>query len=317
MTETIDQAQPADLKELLRRLTQSYPALSPQLRLAAKRVLDQPEDVAMKSMRGLASDAKVPPSTMVRLAKSTGFASYDEFRRIFQDALRSRGTDLVARAEWLQRLPAGGRSAEVAGAMASAVLGNVEALYRVNSIPAFEAAAELLRSAGMVTFIGVGGMHAIARYAHYVARMALADVRLAQPAMAAMIDELVDLQQNDAVVILSVAPYAAETVRTAEFAKRRGAKLLSITQPFVAGRAARRCAVAGAGDLAAVFPFAGRHDRADRNLDRSHRLPQRPQCARPHRPGGPAPAGRGRVLDAEKVEVRKSAVLDRNDQSHG
>ena len=229
MTETLDHAPPADLKELLRRLTQTYPSLSPQLRLAAKRVLDQPEDVAMKSMRGLASDAEVPPSTMVRLAKSAGFVSYDEFRRIFQDALRAGGTDLVARAEWLQRLPAGGRSSEVVGSMAAAILGNVEALYRTNSVGALEAAACQLQKAASVTFIGVGGMHAIARYAHYVARMALPDVRLAEPQMATMIDELVDLRPDDAVVILSVTPYAAETVRTAEFVKRRGARLLSIT----------------------------------------------------------------------------------------
>ena len=229
MTDTIDDAPPADLKELLRRLTQGFPSLSPQLRQAAKRVLDQPEDVAMKSMRGLAADADVPPSTMVRLAKSAGFSSYDDFRRIFQDALRAGGTDLVARAEWLQRLPAGGRSSEVVGAMASAILGNVETLYRINGVSTIEAAAEMLRSAHHVTFIGVGGMHAIARYAHYVARMALPEVRLAQPEMATMIDELVDLQPKDAVVILSVQPYATETVRTAEFVKRRGAKLLSIT----------------------------------------------------------------------------------------
>jgi len=220
---------PADLKDLLDRLTRAFPELPPQLRLAAKVVLEQPQDVAMLSMRGLATSAEVPPSTMVRLAKVIGFASYDEFRAIFQQAIRAGGSDLVSRAEWLQRLPEGGRAAEVGAAMATAILGNIESAYRANSMEVIGRAAELLRTAARVTIVGVGGMHAIAAYFHYVARMALPDVRLAQPAMASMIDELAAVGDTDVVVILSVEPYATETVRTAEFVARRGAQLLAIT----------------------------------------------------------------------------------------
>ncbi len=71
--DTAVSAPPSELKDLLHRLTCAYPELPPQLRQAAKRVLDQPEDVAMLSMRGLATGAEVPPSTMVRLAKAIGF----------------------------------------------------------------------------------------------------------------------------------------------------------------------------------------------------------------------------------------------------
>ncbi len=108
--------------------------------------------------------------------------------------------------------------------MAKAILGNIEAAYRGQQHGGDRrAAAELLRKAPRVTIVGVGGMHAIAAYFHYVARMALADVRLAQPAMASMIDELASgRRRGDVVVILSVEPYATETVRTAEFVARRG-----------------------------------------------------------------------------------------------
>ncbi|NNF78676.1 MAG: MurR/RpiR family transcriptional regulator, partial [Rhizobiales bacterium] len=51
------------MQDLIDRLSENYPQLSPQLRLAAKHVLDQPEDVALKSMRSVAADAGVAPST--------------------------------------------------------------------------------------------------------------------------------------------------------------------------------------------------------------------------------------------------------------
>ena len=216
---------------LLERLTRDYPALSPRLKLAARRILDHPQDVALKSMRALAADAKTPPSTMVRLARAAGFPSYESFRRVFQDALRSAGGDFLSRAQWLQALNETGADGTkgVVGAMAAAVLGNVEEAYRSADLSALAAAADLLRASRRVHVVGVGGMHAIAAYGHYVARMALPDVRLAEPVMAAMIDELADLGPDDAVLLLSVAPYATETVKVAEFAAARGSHLVILT----------------------------------------------------------------------------------------
>ena len=216
---------------LLERLTRDYPTLSPRLKLAARRVLDYPQDVALKSMRALAADAKTPPSTMLRLARAAGFASYESFRGVFQAALRSTGSDFLSRAQWLQTLNETGADGTngVVGAMAAAVLGNVEEAYRSADLVALAAAADLLRTSRRVHVVGVGGMHAIAAYGHYVARMALADVRLAEPVMAAMIDELADLGPDDAVLLLSVAPYATETVKVAEFTAARGSRLVVLT----------------------------------------------------------------------------------------
>jgi DNA-binding MurR/RpiR family transcriptional regulator len=191
--------------------------------------LERPEDVAIRSMRSLAADAGVPPSTMVRLAKAAGFESYEAFRGVFQAAVRSAGTDLVTRAEWLQQLPEGGRAAQVLGGMAGAILANLEQAFRGNELASLKEAADALRAARRTYCVGVGGMHPLAAYLHYVARMALPDVRLAEPAMASMIDELADLEEKDAAVILSVEPYAAETIRTAEFVAGRGACLIAVT----------------------------------------------------------------------------------------
>lgn len=227
-----------ELKDLLEQVTRDFPMLSPQLKQAARHVLDAPEDVALKSMRALASDACVPPSTMVRLARAAGFQSYDGFRAIFQHAMRSARTDFGSRAEWLQKLPEGGRDNQVIGGMAEAILRNAEQTFRGNDMAVMSRAADRLREARRVYVIGVGGMHPLAAYLYYVSRMALPDVRLAQPAMAAMIDELTEIGPEDAAVILSVEPYATETVRAAEFVCRRKASLVALTDSRAAPVAA-------------------------------------------------------------------------------
>ena len=92
---------------LSRQIADIFPRLSPQLQRAAHHVLQRPDDVALKSMRKVAADAEVHPSTMVRLARAFDFESYTEFRDPFQQRLRLRPTSYLDRARDLQERGAG------------------------------------------------------------------------------------------------------------------------------------------------------------------------------------------------------------------
>ena len=74
--------------DLARSITEHYPMLSPKLQQAAQHVLRRPDDVALMSMRGLAAEAGVHPSTMIRLAHAFGFPGHGDFREPFQQCLR-------------------------------------------------------------------------------------------------------------------------------------------------------------------------------------------------------------------------------------
>ena len=63
--------------EIQSRVTALLEALPAQQRLAAKPLLDHPDDVALLSMRELARRAGVPPATMTRLAQRLGFEGFE------------------------------------------------------------------------------------------------------------------------------------------------------------------------------------------------------------------------------------------------
>src|ERR1700741_1625761 len=84
-------AEATDLARLAEIVTQRFDALSGQLRLAARHLLDHPDDVALGSMRELAHQAGLPPVTFVRLARALGFADFSELRELFQKRLRDGG----------------------------------------------------------------------------------------------------------------------------------------------------------------------------------------------------------------------------------
>ena len=219
----------SDLQSLIDRLTADYPSLSPQLRQAAKFVLDMPTEVAINSMRRVAAEADVAPSTMLRLAKAIGFASYDAFRTPFQEALRGRGDGFGDRAKWLQSMAEHSERGALLSGMARAGIDNVESVFQVNALETFVNAAKLIRSARQAFVVGAAGAYGFAHYFHYVGRMALPNLRLASVDAGSLMDDLVDLGPSDAVIALTMRPYTSATVRAAAFARERGARVIAIS----------------------------------------------------------------------------------------
>ena len=75
--------------ELIDKLASAM-RLSPQLRLAARYVMDNPQDVSISSVRALSHAAEVKPNSFVRLARELGFDGYDDFRETFRAEVRRR-----------------------------------------------------------------------------------------------------------------------------------------------------------------------------------------------------------------------------------
>ncbi len=61
-----------------------FTELSPRLQQAARFIVDNPQLVALRSMRAVASRAHVDPSTMVRLAQDLGFDGYEQLRDCYR-----------------------------------------------------------------------------------------------------------------------------------------------------------------------------------------------------------------------------------------
>ena len=61
-------------------------ANSKEVKKAAKYVMDNPAEIPLHSIRTIASNAAVNPSTMVRLITILGFKRYDEFKTIYKKA---------------------------------------------------------------------------------------------------------------------------------------------------------------------------------------------------------------------------------------
>ena len=218
---------------LREQIIAQYDAMSPQLQQAARYVLEHPDEVALVSMRELARHAAVQPATMTRLAKFLGKQGYDDIREHYVAALR-RGNDGFA-AKVRQRNEGARASANgnIAAHMLHGLSAQISQLCEPGSLQRLEAIANTLKSARKVYVLGLRSCHSVAWHFHYVMSL-LGDrsVHLDGPAGTGG-DVLIRATPEDALLVVSVKPYAVATLELTQLAKDKGLTILSITDSEV------------------------------------------------------------------------------------
>ena len=239
MSPTIDIAQ---------HISRRFETLTPQQRRAARFLLDHPTEVALKSMRELAQAAGVPPVTFVRLARALDFADYNALRAVFQGEVRQHRTraGFSQKARDLQLRAGGDQTQALVKELFEAELDNIELTFSQNHPDRLVAAAELMERAQRLFVLGRRSCHPTAAFFHYVHRLFRPNAILV-PDGGQLADCLRDAGPDDVLLVVSVAPYAADTIEAARWAHERGTRLIAITDDRLspAGRLAEVVLIVG------------------------------------------------------------------------
>ncbi|MBX2855172.1 MAG: MurR/RpiR family transcriptional regulator [Rhodobacteraceae bacterium] len=205
--------------------------LSPQLKRAARYLLDHPDEVATQSLRHIAQNADLPPPTFSRLARAVGCGSYNDLRDMFREEYRMRSSRFSDRALALLQ----GRKAEREGSEhllfehANASFSAVQQLLERTDLDRLDATAARLADARRVALIGALSAAAFVEYAGYVSGIALPNWSVLGRNGSSLSSQIMDLGPEDAAISVAIAPYARRTVRAARLAKQQGAYSLAVT----------------------------------------------------------------------------------------
>jgi DNA-binding MurR/RpiR family transcriptional regulator len=211
------------------RILSTYDALPGRLQVAAKRLLDHPDDVALLSMRELAKRADVQPATMTRLAQRLGFEGFDELRQVYADAVRGRPDTFERRAQGLQaRRHLDGDGALIADTLAG-LSGHLKTLSDPDTIAAISRAADLIVRQERLYCVGARSSYPAMYLGSYLLSMIGEQTFLVDGAGGIGLDRLRSLTKADAVLALSIAPYTRNTVEAVTFATERKATVVAIT----------------------------------------------------------------------------------------
>jgi DNA-binding MurR/RpiR family transcriptional regulator len=211
------------------RLKAGFDDLPPQLKEAARWVIDHPADVALLSLREQARRAGIAPATLTRLAQRLGLGGYNGVRKLFADAVRERPESYRGRAEeLLLRRDSEGDQALVQDIFAS--LGqHLQNLSMPDAIERFTAAADMIASASRVFCLGQRSSFSVAYIFHYVRSLFGSNSVLVDGSGGSGVDTLRAIGKGDVLLAVSVNRYVRHTIDAAKFAKDRGARVVALT----------------------------------------------------------------------------------------
>jgi DNA-binding MurR/RpiR family transcriptional regulator len=221
-------------------IEERYPSLSPQLREAARFVLNHPEEIALASMRTVAAKARVHPKSMLRLARELGFDGYGAFRDRFQAWLVERGaSSWTGRAKRLRADRPGPGASPLLDDMLRQEQQNLDQTFGAGLAPALGQARDAILNARDVYVLGLRSLFPVAFYVHYVCRMFMSKTVLLTGLGGTFADQLRNIGAQDALLAFSYRPYAKDTVTAVDFANERGASLIAVTDSPVSPIAKR------------------------------------------------------------------------------
>lgn len=232
---------PRTLEELKRKL-QKLNAPKSDLKLgkralaALTQMMDNPEKVAVTSISVLAKEAKVNPSTLSRLVRKLGFASFAEFQLIFRKHLaRSSHTsfysDLAGRFvnETAESTDLAPTSLALMTQVAEEETGNIAQMLSSLDVGALDKTVNLLAKAPRVRVYGLRQANTVANFFAYALGLLRPDVSLLGNPHHGVAHGLNELTQEDVLVVIGAAPYTRATIAAARIAANHGMQVIAIT----------------------------------------------------------------------------------------
>ncbi|MQX37112.1 MurR/RpiR family transcriptional regulator [Roseospira navarrensis] len=210
---------------LLDAISARYADLSESLRAAADYVAAHRVEVATRSLRAVAGASGVSPASYSRLARALGFEGYEALRDQARAEIESRLDSFPDKARRLRDDP----DRPLLPRQVKACTANIEALLADIDPAELEAAADCLATARRVVVVGALGSAGVAHYLSYMAGWFSDRWCLAGQDGATMAGALAGLGPQDAVIVISKAPYARRAVKAVEAAARAGARLVVLT----------------------------------------------------------------------------------------
>lgn len=216
------------------QLKARFSDLSPRLRKAARFAVDNPEEIAVHSMRSIARRAGVHHNAMLRLAREMGFQSYDDFRDLFRSIVVSgKQADWLHRAQTVRAHYPKGPNGRAVGEYVYQELTNLEDTFGDQTLAQLNKAVALIDNSRRMYVLGLRSMFPVAYYFHYVCRMFSAKSVLLTGLGGTFADELRNVGVGDTMVAFSYHPYALDAVKAVEFARGKGASIIAITDSHV------------------------------------------------------------------------------------
>lgn len=219
------------MNRLLDIIDRAYPGLSKGHKLIAQFIRAHYDRAAFMTASVLGDAVGVSESTVVRFAAELGFDGYAQLQKALQEIIRNRLTSVQRMAVTHEKLAGKDVLTKILHADADAIKRTLEITDRA----VFAAAVADIIAANKIYIMGVRSSSALAGFLSYYFRHIFDDARNIDTASTSMIfEQLMRIGPGDVFIAITFSRYSRRTCMAADFARMRGAKLITITDSLVA-----------------------------------------------------------------------------------
>lgn len=210
----------------VKEMKECYPKMSKSHKRIAAFILEKPDTAAYLTATKLGAETGVSESTVVRFAIELGYKGYPEMQKALISLIRTNMTS-VQRVAAADNIMAGGDVlSKVMNQDADKIKLTLDEVNRED----FTRAVEMITTAKNVYMIGVRSASMLSGFFAYYLNIIQNNVILLNMTSASeMFERLMRISEDDLLIGISFPRYSKRTRNAIEFARRRGANIIALT----------------------------------------------------------------------------------------
>ena len=219
-----------NLKTIAERLQDRLDNLTRAERQLAQSILENYPVSGLGPIASVAKTAKVSTPTVARMVQKLGYRGYAEFQTELRAELKAKITGPIAKHDtWAEKAPVG----HVLNRFTEAVIDNIRHSLSQIETESFDQACALLADSDRAVYI-VGGRitHTLAEYLFLHLQIIRPGTTHIQATSNAWPHYLLDVKDGDVFVIFDMRRYENNTLKLAEMAHQRGARIVLFTDQW-------------------------------------------------------------------------------------
>jgi DNA-binding MurR/RpiR family transcriptional regulator len=211
---------------VLNIIKKQYDSFSKSQKLIADYILENFSMAANMTASKLAEIVLVSESTVVRFATELGYLGYPEFTDALLDYIRNEST-IIKR---MESISVALENQDLLSTIINSDINNLKSTLNKVDRGGFDNAVDAILNANKIYILGVRSSACLASFAGFYFNLIFNNVRLVHTtSVSEMFEQILRVEKGDVVFGISFPRYSRRTVRALEFAKSRGATIVSLT----------------------------------------------------------------------------------------
>ena len=213
-------------KDILHVIEASAESMSKSQKKIAEYILDNYDKAAFMTAVRLARFAQVSESTVVRFAMELGYDGYPEMRRALQDSMRTKLTSVQRIKVAKDRLG----TRDILAQVLSSDIEQIRQTMEETDSADFVKAVDAIVGAKSIYILGLRSSSFLAKFMGFYFDLLFSNSRvISESPDSEVFEQIVRLSEGDVLIAISFPRYSRRTIKTMQYARSIGAKIIAIT----------------------------------------------------------------------------------------